>query len=64
MQACSLRIHIFELLLENTIYHIQLYYTIEDIERRKIIYISLQHLREEDYPLRRRFCENFLRKVD
>ena len=27
-------------------------------------YIPVQYLREEDYPLRRRFCENFLRKVD
>jgi len=27
-------------------------------------YILVQRLREEDYLLRRRFCENFLRKVD
>lgn len=27
-------------------------------------YTSVQDLREEDYPLRRRFCENFLRRVN
>ncbi|XP_011687036.1 PREDICTED: uncharacterized protein LOC105449477 [Wasmannia auropunctata] len=27
-------------------------------------YTRVQHLREEDYPQRRRFCEDFLRRVD
>jgi len=29
--------------------------------RRKV---SIQHLREEDYPRRKRFCEDFLRRAD
>jgi len=27
-------------------------------------YSSVQHLREKDYPQRKRFCEDFLRKID
>jgi len=44
------------------------YSTIQRILKKEKLHafhcILVQRLREEDYLLRRRFCENFLRKVD
>jgi len=43
------------------------YSTIQGILQEKMNdyhYIRVQNLQEEDYPRRKRFCENFLRKID
>jgi len=44
------------------------YFTVQRILKEEKLhayhYTSVQDLREEEYPRRNRFCENFLRRVD